>query len=97
MRVSPCATPVTHLPVRRSVPLCSQEWGDRSMLATIALAATQSPWGVAVGATAGHAAATAIAVLGGSLLSNRISEKKVCCCSSNAEVSLHRDHTENVL
>jgi putative Ca2+/H+ antiporter (TMEM165/GDT1 family) len=53
------------------------EWGDRSMLATIALAAAQGPVGVAAGAAAGHAVATALAVLGGSLVSGWLSEKVI--------------------
>ncbi|RLM74727.1 hypothetical protein C2845_PM15G01730 [Panicum miliaceum] len=51
------------------------EWGDRSMLATIALGAAQSPLGVATGAVAGHLIATALAILGGAFLGNYLSEK----------------------
>ncbi|CAI9767395.1 unnamed protein product [Fraxinus pennsylvanica] len=53
------------------------EWGDRSMLATIALGAAQSPWGVASGAIVGHLLATSFAILGGAFLANYISEKLV--------------------
>jgi putative Ca2+/H+ antiporter (TMEM165/GDT1 family) len=53
------------------------EWGDRSMLATIALGAAQSPLGVAGGAILAHAVATLIAVIGGAVCSKYISEKTV--------------------
>ena len=53
------------------------EWGDRSMLATIALAASQGWAGVTVGAITGHAVATAIAVLGGALAGRHLSERAI--------------------
>lgn len=53
------------------------EWGDRSQIATIALAAAKDPTGVTVGACFGHFLCTGMAVLGGRILASRISEKTV--------------------
>ncbi len=51
------------------------EWGDRTQLATITLAAANHPVGVVVGATLGHAICAAIAVVCGKLLVGRLSER----------------------
>jgi putative Ca2+/H+ antiporter (TMEM165/GDT1 family) len=53
------------------------EWGDKSFIATIALAAASSPLGVTLGAVGGHGFATAIAVTVGSVMSNYVSERTV--------------------
>ena len=49
------------------------EWGDRSQIATIAMAAGQDYWWVTGGAVSGHAFCTAIAVLGGRAIAGRVS------------------------
>ncbi|KAM7280532.1 hypothetical protein ACFE04_007666 [Oxalis oulophora] len=51
------------------------EWGDRSQIATIALATHKNAVGVAIGATIGHTICTSIAVIGGSMLASKISQR----------------------
>jgi putative Ca2+/H+ antiporter (TMEM165/GDT1 family) len=53
------------------------EWGDRTQITTIALAAAYHPSAVIVGSIVGHSVCTAIAVLGGRLMAKRISEQAV--------------------
>ncbi|KAF3975671.1 hypothetical protein CMV_001086 [Castanea mollissima] len=53
------------------------EWGDKSQLATIGLAADENPFGVILGGIIGQALCTVAAVLGGKSLASRISEKIV--------------------
>mmetsp|Transcript_4736 Transcript_4736/g.7316 ORF Transcript_4736/g.7316 Transcript_4736/m.7316 type:complete len:403 (-) Transcript_4736:247-1455(-) len=53
------------------------EWGDRSQIATIALAAAKDPLGVTIGGCIGHSICTGMAVAGGRMLASRISEKTV--------------------
>jgi len=53
------------------------EWGDRSQIATIALAASKNVIGVIIGGLLGHAFCTGLAVVGGRMLAAKISEKTV--------------------
>ena len=49
------------------------EWGDRSQIATIAMAAGQDYWWVTGGAITGHGICTAGAVVGGAAIAGRVS------------------------
>jgi putative Ca2+/H+ antiporter (TMEM165/GDT1 family) len=49
------------------------EWGDRSQIATIAMAAGQDYWWVTLGAISGHAICTGLAVVGGRALAGKVS------------------------
>ncbi|KAM3421036.1 hypothetical protein BST61_g1455 [Cercospora zeina] len=53
------------------------EWGDRSQIATIAMAAGQDYWLVTLGAIFGHACCTGVAVIGGRALAGRVSMRVV--------------------
>ncbi|GAB1312138.1 GCR1-dependent translation factor 1 [Madurella fahalii] len=53
------------------------EWGDRSQIATIAMAAGQDYWWVTLGAILGHACCTGVAVIGGRALAGKVSLKVV--------------------
>jgi len=53
------------------------EWGDRSQLATIAMAAANRPLGVMLGGIIGHSCSTSLAVFGGRALGESISERCV--------------------
>ncbi|KAI9098191.1 hypothetical protein DFS34DRAFT_619911 [Phlyctochytrium arcticum] len=53
------------------------EWGDRSQIATVALAGAEDFWWVSVGSLCGHAICSAVAVIGGRMLASRISVKTI--------------------
>jgi len=51
------------------------EWGDRSQIATVALASHKEFFGVILGGCIGHAMCTGLACVGGKMLATKISEK----------------------
>ena len=51
------------------------EWGDRSQIATIAMAAGDDYWWVTLGALVGHSICTGVAVIGGRAIAGRVSLK----------------------
>ncbi|KAI9062324.1 UPF0016-domain-containing protein [Trametes sanguinea] len=58
------------------------EWGDRSQISTIALAAADNVYVVALGTVIGHSCCTALAVMGGRYVSTKISVKHVTLAAS---------------
>lgn len=53
------------------------EWGDRTQVSTIVLAASNDALGVTLGAIVGHSICALIAVVGGRLIAGKISERVV--------------------
>lgn len=53
------------------------EWGDRSQITTIVLAASENLWGVIAGGVLGHSICTGLAVIGGRLIASKISVRTV--------------------
>merc|ERR1712032_69034 len=53
------------------------EWGDKSQVATIAMGAARDYVGVTVGGIVGHMLCTGLAIIGGKVLSTKISERQV--------------------
>jgi len=53
------------------------EWGDRSQLATIVLAARENVSAVVIAGVLGHGLCTGLAVLGGRIIAQRISVRTV--------------------
>ncbi|OCH88824.1 UPF0016-domain-containing protein [Obba rivulosa] len=58
------------------------EWGDRSQISTIALAAAHNVYVVILGTVLGHSCCTALAVVGGRYVSTKISVKHVTLAGS---------------
>ncbi|XP_070553094.1 putative divalent cation/proton antiporter TMEM165 isoform X2 [Ptychodera flava] len=53
------------------------EWGDRSQITTIILAAREDVFGVTIGGCLGHALCTSLAVIGGRFIAQKISVRSV--------------------
>ncbi|GAA5809987.1 hypothetical protein MFLAVUS_003402 [Mucor flavus] len=58
------------------------EWGDRSQISTIALAAANNVYYVTAGVVIGHGMCTAVAVVGGRMLASKISVRTVTFAGS---------------
>ena len=62
------------------------EWGDRSQIATVILAAREDVYGVCVGGILGHALCTGLAVVGGRLIATKISVRTVTLVSYSSQM-----------
>ena len=58
------------------------EWGDRSQIATIVLAAKEDTWAVIIAGIIGHSLCTGLAVLGGRFIAQKISVRIVTLCGA---------------
>ena len=68
------------------------EWGDRSQIATVAMAAGSDYWWVTGGAIVGHGLCTTGAVIGGRAIAGKISMRNGTLCatiSNELELTLH--------
>ena len=72
-----CARCISPILVQAFTLTFLAEWGDRSQIATIALAAAKNPYGVTVGGIVGHSICTGGAVLSGNLIASRVSHRTV--------------------
>lgn len=68
---------VSHVLMQSFTMTFLAEWGDRSQLTTIILAARENVFGVIVGGVLGHALCTGLAVLGGRMIAQKISVRTV--------------------
>ncbi|KAJ1373781.1 hypothetical protein KIN20_036288 [Parelaphostrongylus tenuis] len=68
---------VSHIFIEAFTLTFLAEWGDRSQLTTIILAARENIAGVISGGILGHALCTGIAVIGGKLVAQRLSVRTV--------------------
>lgn len=72
------------------------EWGDRSQIATIAMAAGSDYWWVTGGAVVGHGCCTAMAVIGGRALAGKVSMrvgKSTPICPPSTTFPSNRNHS----
>lgn len=69
--------PNSHILTQAFVMTFLAEWGDRSQIATIALAASFNAYMVTLGALLGHLICTGAAVKLGFWISGKVSEKQV--------------------
>ncbi|KAL8867513.1 MAG: hypothetical protein Q9198_008487 [Flavoplaca austrocitrina] len=68
------------------------EWGDRSQIATIAMAAGSDYWWVTGGALGGHAICTGVAVIGGKAIAGKVSLRTDPRFGYNYTVPKHKQH-----
>lgn len=77
LRIICCCLFPGHILIQSFTMTFLAEWGDRSQLTTIILAARENVVGVIIGGILGHSLCTGLAVIGGRMIAQRISVKTV--------------------